>query len=302
MTKIILDTDPGIDDAIAIGAMLFSPELDVRMITSAKGNSSLSNSTRNVLKLLKFWDKKVPVYHGEENFMSYSNVNAEGIHGDTGMDGFDFGEVDDTKVSGDYQEMIYKELTESKEKVTLIGIAPLTDYAKLLTRYPEVKSKIEKIILMCGSTERGNQTPMAEYNAYCDPLAAEIVFSSGIDIVMCGLNITNNVLLTKSQVEKISSMNESGFMISRLLEHYRGGSAATGYKMHDLCAVAYAVHPEFFTTLHCNVTVETTGKYTKGCTVVDLRNKLDKPANADVCIDADASLIIDWLIDRIKLM
>lgn len=172
--------------------------------------------------------------------------------------------------------------------------------ALMLTVFPQCKENIERIVLMGGSASRGDHTPNAEFNIFADPEAAEIVFESGLPIVMCGLDVTSQATLTKENVEEIREMNKNGEMLYSLFQHYRGGSLKTGLKMHDMCAIAYLIKPELFQTQDSFVDIETQGVYTSGTTVVDLRGRLNKPSNATVCLEIDVPSFRIWVLEQLR--
>lgn len=182
---IIIDTDPGIDDALAIAIALFSEELDVRLITTVAGNVSLEHVTNNALKLLNFWGKDVPVAKGAAHPLIEPFIDASNVHGVSGMEGYDFPEPKEELLLQEHAvNAMRRVILESREPVTLVPIAPMTNIAQLLTMYPEVKENIREIVIMGGSAGRGNKGVMSEFNVATDPEAAKIVFASGLPIVM----------------------------------------------------------------------------------------------------------------------
>lgn len=304
MTKrpIIIDTDPGIDDAVAIALALFNEDLDVKLISTVAGNVSLDNVTYNVMRLLKYLNKEnIPVAAGACKPLIREAIDASGVHGKTGMEGFDFEEPDMSKVlKRNSVESMREILKQTDQKITIICIGPLTNIALLLTTYPKVKDKIEEIILMGGSTQRGNCGVMSEFNFHVDPEAAKIVMQSGLKITMTPLDVGLKALVYPEDSEQIRKMNRTGEMFYSLFKRYRGGSFSTGLKMYDSCAIAYLTCPEMFTTVYTFVDVETSGEYTSGCSVVDLKNYLKKDANAYVCTDIDADMFKKWMLESIE--
>jgi non-specific riboncleoside hydrolase len=303
MTKkpIIIDTDPGIDDAAALAIALFSKELDVRLITTVNGNVSLEKVTYNTLRLLKLFDKQVPVARGAERPLLVEPVDASDIHGETGMDGYDFEDPDNSLLLDEHAvNAMYKEIMNSNEKITIVPIGPLTNIALLLKLYPEVKENIDEVVLMGGSTGRGNASVMAEFNIYADPEAAKIVFSSGLSIVMAGLDVGLNALVYPEDSELLRDMNDTGNMIYHLFKKYRGGSFNKGLKMYDSCAIAYLLKPDLFETVDTFVDIELNGELTKGATVVDLKGYLKRDSNAKVCLDINGAEFKKWFMESIK--
>ena len=303
MTKrpIIIDTDPGIDDAVALAIALFNEQLDVRMITTVHGNVSLEKVTYNALRLMKFYDKKVPIAKGADRPLIADIIDASDIHGETGMDGYNFDEPDNELLLDKHAvNAMYDEIMSSNEKITIVPIGPLTNIALLLRLYPEVKEKIKEIILMGGSTTRGNASVMAEFNIYADPEAAKIVFSSGLPIVMAGMDVGQNALVYPEDSAQLKDMNHTGNMFYHLFKKYRGGSFNQGLKMYDSCAIAYLLKPDLFETADTFVDIELQGKYTRGATIVDLQNYLNQKSNVKVCTDIDAEGFKNWFMDNIK--
>lgn len=303
MTKrpIIIDTDPGIDDAVALAIALFNEQLDVRMITTVHGNVSLEKVTYNALRLMKFYDKKVPIAKGADRPLIADIIDASDIHGETGMDGYNFDEPDNELLLDKHAvNAMYDEIMSSNEKITIVPIRPLTNIALLLRLYPEVKEKIKEIILMGGSTTRGNASVMAEFNIYADPEAAKIVFSSGMPIVMAGMDVGQNALVYPEDSAQLKDMNHTGNMFYHLFKKYRGGSFNQGLKMYDSCAIAYLLKPDLFETADTFVDIELQGKYTRGATIVDLQNYLNQKSNVKVCTDIDAEGFKNWFMENIK--
>ncbi|QVK18395.1 ribonucleoside hydrolase RihC [Mycoplasmatota bacterium] len=298
---IIIDTDPGIDDAVAIAIALFSDELDVKLITTVAGNVSLDKVTSNALKLLKFWNKKIPVAKGANEPLIRPLEDASSVHGNSGMDGYEFETGDSSLLLKDNAvEAMYKTIMSSEEKITIMPIGPLTNIALLLKVYPQVKEKIEEIVLMGGSVTRGNKGVMSEFNIAIDPEAAKIVFSSGVPIVMAGLDVGWKALVYPEDSAKIKTFNRTGEMIYSLFQHYRGRGLRNGLKMYDSCAVAYLLKPEMFEVVNTFVDVELNGSLTTGTTVVDLKGYLKQPNNAKVCVDIDQEIFKNWLLNALK--
>ena len=300
-TPIILDTDPGIDDAVAIAAALFSPALDLQLITTVAGNVSVEKTTRNALQLLHFWNADVPVAQGAATPLVRPLRDAASVHGESGMEGYEFVEHDRLTLDVPAFQAIYERLTAATEPLTLVTIGPLTNIALLLTHYPACQAKIKRLVMMGGSAGRGNFTPNAEFNIAIDPEAAAKVFQSGLEIVMCGLDVTNQAMLTPDYLATLPQLNQTGKMLHALFSHYRSGSMNTGLRMHDLCAIAWLVRPELFTLQPCFVAVETQGEYTSGTTVVDIEGRLGHPANAQVALGLDVEGFQQWVAEVLTL-
>lgn len=297
---IIIDTDPGIDDALAIAIALFSEELDVKLISTVAGNVSLENVTNNALKLLSFWEKDIPVAAGADRPLIEPLVDASNVHGVTGMEGYDFPEPKKELLLEEHAvNAMRRVIMESAEPVTLVPIAPLTNIALLFTMYPEVKANIKEIVMMGGSAGRGNKGVMSEFNIATDPEAAKIVFDSGLPIVMAGLDVGWKALVYPKDSAKLLEMGKTGEMAYCLFKKYRGGTFGTGLKMYDSCAVAYLLCPELFTVEETFVDIELAGSMTRGCTVVDLKGYLKKKPNAKVCMDIDGEKFRKWFLEYV---
>jgi non-specific riboncleoside hydrolase len=299
--KLIIDTDPGIDDAIAIAIALFSDELDVKLITTVAGNVSLDLVTENTLKLLTFFGKGVPVAKGAKEPLIQKFDDAKNVHGASGMDGYEFGEPVRSNLLEEHAvNAMRRTILESDTKVTIAAIGPLTNIALLLKMYPEVKENIDEIVFMGGSLTRGNKTVMGEFNIATDPEAAKIVFGSGVKLVMAGLDMGLKALVYPEDSEKIKTFGKTGDMMYSLFQKYRGGSFKTGLKMYDSCAIAYLLCPEMYELTDTYIDVETQSALTLGCTIVDLKGYMKKEANAKVCTEINPDIFKEWFLKSIK--
>lgn len=298
---IIIDTDPGIDDAVALAIALFSEKVDVKLITTIAGNVNIDVVTNNALKLLTFFNKQVPVAKGATEPLIEVLEEATNVHGVSGMDGYTFEEGDKSLLLEDHAVVaMRKVIMESPEKVTLVPIGPLTNIAILLKMFPEVKENIEEIILMGGSLTRGNKGTMSEFNIANDPEAAKIVFNAGLKVTMVGLDIGWQAEILPENCTAIKGMNQVGEMLYGLFQHYRGGSLQKGLRMYDATAVAYLLNPEIFKVEHTFIDVETNGAMTRGCTVVDLKNYMKREPNAYACTEIDKEAFNAWFVEAIS--
>ena len=272
---IIIDCDPGHDDAMAILWALASPNLEIKAITTVAGNQTLEKVTNNAIKVLtKARQYKIPVACGaKEPLIRKLVIGGQIVHGDSGLEGpilpengFNISELSALKL---YEKI----LEESKEKITFVGIGPLTNIAQLLITRPDLKQKIEEIYIMGGGTI-GNWTPAAEYNIFADPEAAKVVFNSSLPIIMAGLDVTQKAYITREENEILRAQgNEISVFVAELIDyfsryHYEV-EGFPGCTLHDPCAIAALVHPELFESVQCNVDVEVTGELTRGMMVVD---------------------------------
>lgn len=308
--KIIIDCDPGHDDALAILWALASNKIDIVGITTVAGNKSIDKVTENTLKLLTLAKKtNIPVAKGQPNpLMRNLIIGGDVVHGETGLDGPALPEKEMDVIKDGAVEFLIKTLEASAEKITLVPIGPLTNIAKLFLARPDLISKIEKISLMGGGATHGNWTPFAEYNIFADPEAAKIVFNADIPIIMSGLDVTLKAYITREENEVLRSKgNQLGKFAAELIDffsrfHYEV-EGLPGCTLHDPTAIAALIHPEIFTGIQCNVDVETKGELTVGMTVVDRMNYLEKVQNMKVqkntyvLMDVDREKYVEYFID-----
>ena len=296
---LIISTDPGIDDIAAIAISLFADKLDVRMIVPTWGNVALEYTLQNALNLEKFLHTKVPVVVGANQPLVAPMISAASVHGKTGIAGFDFEEADRSLVKpGLAATVMAEEIKNSSEKVTLLGIGPLTDYALLFKQYPEVKKNIDQIVIMGGNIGRGNHSPLAEYNIAGDPEAAQVVFHSGLPIKVAPLEIGNKAHLAQDQMSKVKECGEVGNMLYSLFSHIHEPDGDPRIKIYDPTAVGILLHPEMFTLKKANVEIELRGQFTYGASVINFMDQ--ENVNAEIATDVDLDQFSKWFIDSIK--
>ena len=230
---LIIDTDPGIDDAAAITLLVDEPAFDIKLIASVSGNVGIGHTTNNALKLLTFLGRRIPVARGAAAPLMRDNRFATEAHGKSGMGSFEFPEPDDSLLTEDNAVLEERKvLMESTEPVTILTLGPLTNIALLLATFPEVKSHIERIVSMGGSTERGNIGVYGEFNISVDPEAAKMVFRSGLPITMVGLDIGRKAHLIPNDLDDLEAAGEVGKMVGSLFRSYDGGHIEEGIKMY----------------------------------------------------------------------
>ena len=296
---LIISTDPGIDDIAAMTISLFTKELDVRMIVPTWGNVVLEYTLQNPVNLQKFLHAKLPVVVGANQPLVAPMISAASVHGKTGIAGFDFEEADRSLVKpGLAATIMAEEIKNSPEKVTLLGIGPLTDYALLFKQYPEVKKNIDQIVIMGGNIGRGNHSPLAEYNIAGDPEAAQVVFHSGLPIKVAPLEIGNKAHLTQDQMSKVKECGEVGNMLYSLFSHIHEPDGDPRIKIYDPTAVGILLHPEMFTLKKANVEIELRGQFTYGASVINFMDQ--ENVNAEIATDVDLDQFSKWFIDSIK--
>ncbi|MCY9591585.1 nucleoside hydrolase [Paenibacillus chitinolyticus] len=303
--KIIMDCDPGHDDAIAIILAAVQPKLEILAITTVSGNAEIEKTTQNALKvcdLISLHD--VVVSKGASEPLVRIRETAPGIHGDSGLDGPKLPEPSRSWSEEHGVDTIIRLVKESPEPVTLLPTGPLTNIALALTKAPEIKNNIEEIVLMGGGTF-GNWTPTAEFNIWADPEAAKKVFDSGIPTVVMGLDITHQALATKEVIEEVNKIdNHVAKIVGELLvffaSTYKEMFDFDGAPVHDVLTVAYCVAPELFKTKDVNIVVETKGEYTAGTTLVDLHGVTGRKVNAKFGLELDVDGFWKLMIDALK--
>jgi len=305
--KIIIDTDPGQDDAVAILLALASPELEILGITAVAGNVPLHLTEKNALKICELAGRReMKVYAGAIRPLVRKLVTAEHVHGKTGLDGPDLPEPA-MKLQDKYAiDFIVETLMkEEPGTVTLCPLGPLTNIALALVREPRIASRIKRIVLMGGGFfEGGNVTPTAEFNIYVDPHAADVVFRSGVPIVMMPLDVTHKALTTAKRVEAFRRMGTKvGDATAELLDFFERFDeekyGTDGGPLHDPCVIAYLLKPELFKGRECNVEVETGSELTMGMTVIDWWGVTSRKKNAMVMRDIDHEGFFSLLTERL---
>ncbi|MEX0491542.1 pyrimidine-specific ribonucleoside hydrolase RihA [Raoultella terrigena] len=303
---IILDCDPGHDDAIAIVLALASPELDVKAITSSAGNQTPEKTLRNVLRMLTLLQRQdIPVAGGARKPLMRELIIADNVHGESGLDGPALPEPDFAPQNCTAVELMAKTLRESPQPVTIVATGPQTNVALLLNGHPELHDKIARIVMMGGAMVLGNWQPAAEFNIYVDPEAAEIVFQSGIPVVMAGLDVTHRAQIHDMDIERFRQVgNPVATIVAELLDffmeyHKDAKWGFTGAPLHDPCTIAWLLKPELFTCVERWVGVETQGKYTQGMTVVDYYFLTGNQPNTTVLLDVDREGFVDLLAERL---
>jgi pyrimidine-specific ribonucleoside hydrolase len=302
---IILDCDPGHDDALAITLALARPELELLGITTVGGNSPLANTTRNALRVLALLGRSdIPVAPGAERPLLREPWIPVEFHGASGLDGADLPEPAASPRPEGALAMAEALIAGAGRPVTLVATAPLTNVALLLRARPGVRGGIERICLMGGSLGEGNTTAAAEFNIWQDPEAAAIVFASGIPISMVPLDVTHRALFLEPDVARLEAL---GTRIARvwvdLLRffaiYHRKRYGWDGSPIHDAVAVAHVAAPGLVSTRPLRVDVETAGELTRGRTVADPEGLRGLPANAEVGVDIDRGRFVDMLVEAI---
>lgn len=305
--KIIIDTDPGQDDAAAIMLALASPELEVLGITAVAGNVPLRLTARNTRIVTEICGRSdIPVFAGADAPLKRKLVTAEHVHGKTGLDGVEIFEPASPLEDIHAVDFIIEALRRQPDKtITLCPLGPLTNIAMAFERAPDVISRVEQIVLMGGGYfEGGNITPSAEFNIFVDPEAAQIVFAAGVPLTMMPLDVTHKVLTTRARVDRLrANGNRASLAMTGMLEFFERFDeqkyGTDGGPLHDPTVIAWLIEPDIFAGRYCNVEIETGSQLTLGATVVDWWKVTKRPENALVIRDVDADRFFDLLIDRL---
>ena len=299
---IVIDCDPGHDDAIAILLALASPEVELLGVTTVAGNQILEKTTRNALKVLELAGRAdVPVAAGADRPLRRTLRTAAHVHGETGLDGPDLPEPAATAVSGHAADVL-AELLEPG--VVLVPTGPLTNVALLFERHPDLKKRLKRIVWMGGAIGEGNVTPAAEFNAFVDPEAAAAVFGSGVEVTMIGLDVTHKALFTRAHADRLRGTGRAGRAVAELSDFFQRFHESRygfdGSPIHDALAVAAVIDPSLVTTVECSIAIETASEFCDGRTVVDRWHVTDRPHNAQVGVDVDADRFLELLVERIS--
>ena len=305
--RIIIDTDPGQDDAVAILLALGSAEIEVAGITAVAGNVPLALTEKNARKICELAGRPdIEVFAGAVRPLMRALVTAEEVHGQTGLNGPQLPEPEMALQDRHAVDFLVETLMrEESGSITLCALGPLTNIALALIREPKIAPRIREIVLMGGGFfEGGNITPAAEFNIHVDPHAADIVFRSGAPIVMMPLDVTHKALTTAKRIDAIRGLGTRiGDAVAAMLEFFERFDeekyGTDGGPLHDPCVIAYLLRPELFAGRTCNVTVETTSELTMGMTVVDWWGVTGRPANALVMRDVDSNGFFELLTQRL---
>jgi len=306
--RIIIDTDPGQDDAVAILLALASPaEIDVLGIVAVAGNVALAHTERNARRIVELAGRpEVLVFAGCARPMARKLVTAEHVHGRTGLDGVDLPEPQVPLQAKHGVDFIVETLRAGEPgSITLCTLGPLTDVAMALVMAPDIAQHIREIVMMGGAYfEVGNITPTAEFNIFVDPEAADVVMKSGVPIVMAPLDLTHRILSTRARLDAIARLgNKSGAAVAGLLSFSERFDLAKygslGAPLHDPTVIAYLLKPELFTGKTINVSIETASPLTLGMTVADWWQITDRPRNVHYLRDGDGDGFFALLTERL---
>ena len=299
---IILDCDPGHDDAIALLLALASPEVELLGVTIVHGNQTLEKTTANALRVLDLVGRDdVSVAPGADRPLVREPTVASHVHGESGLDGPALPAAGRAALDEHAVDFMERTIAASTVPVTLVPTGPLTNIALLLERTGG--ANVERIVLMGGAIAEGNMTPAAEFNIWCDPEAAQAVFSAPIAKTMIGLDVTHRAVTTPALQERLVATGQVGAFVADLVEffavYHRETYGWDGAPIHDAVAVAHVIRPGLVTTVDCNVEVEVVSELCRGRTVVDLWRRTGRDENADVGVELDTDGFFDLLVERI---
>ncbi len=308
--KIIIDTDPGQDDAVAILLALASPELDVLGVTCVAGNVELDLTTINACKICELAGKPdTLVFSGASKPFSRTLVTAKHVHGKTGLDGVELPNPKMEIAKTHAVDFIIDSVMDANDyEITLCALGPLTNLALAMTQEPKIVSKINQVVLMGGGFfEGGNITPAAEFNIFVDPEAASIVLGSGVKIVMMPLDVTHKVLATRSFIQKISaSGSRTGTAVAGLLNFFGRYDSdkygSDGAPLHDPNVIAYLLRPDFYNGRKINVEVELESELTLGMTVADWWQITEKRKNVQFMKEVQAHEVLELIVSRLSTL
>ena len=310
MQKLIIDTDPGQDDAVAILLALASPEFDLLGITTVAGNVPLKLTTINARKICDLAGRlDCLVFAGQNRPMARTLVTAEHVHGHTGLDGTDMPPPQTPVQEMPAVNFLINSIREHPAgAVTIATLGPLTNLGIALQQAPDIATKVRQVVMMGGGFfEGGNITVSAEFNIFVDPEAADILFRSGVPIVMMPLDVTHKVLTHKKRIDRFAALgNQTGLQIANMLsfsERFDEEKYGTdGGPLHDPCTIAWLLAPELFSGRHCNVVIETNSELTLGMTVIDWWRVSNRAPNAMVMRDVDDDGFFELLLKRASLL
>jgi purine nucleosidase/pyrimidine-specific ribonucleoside hydrolase len=307
VTEIILDCDPGHDDAIALLLALASPELNLLGVTTVSGNQTLEKTTANAIRVLDHVGRdEIPVAAGAPRPLVRERHVAGYVHGESGLDGPDLPPPSRKPEPAHAIDWIARTIVSRPDPVTLVATAPLTNVALFLARYPELDTRIDRIVLMGGAIGEGNETPAAEFNVWADPEAAHRVFASGLDLTMVGLDVTHQAPMRPIHAERLAAAGTAGRLTADLYHFFAavhrrryGWDAAP---VHDAVAIAHVIDDTLLDTRHCGVIVDTAPGLSRGRTHVDLSGHAAWEPNCRVAVGIDSERFLELLITRLTAL
>ncbi len=305
-TPILIDCDPGHDDAIALLLALASPEVELVGVTTVSGNQTLDKTTANALRVLEYVGRgDIPVAAGADRPLVREQFAAAHVHGESGLDGPDLPAPQGVAIAQHAVKFLAEQIRAHDGAITLVPTGPLTNIALLLELEPDARP--ERIVLMGGAVGEGNITPAAEFNIWCDPEAAQRVFDSGIDVTMIGLDVTHQALITSADAERLRAAGRVGKLVAELIDFYSQFHSLRypdldGSPMHDPVAVAHVIWPDLVTTKPAFISVDCDWEDGRGRTNVDWRGREERAPNSTVGLGIDGRRFAGLLIERISAL
>ncbi|WP_057769331.1 nucleoside hydrolase [Lactobacillus selangorensis] len=298
---ILLDIDPGIAGNAALSIAINDPGVKLKLVTTEADGPKITPTTRHVLNIMQLYHVRIPVAQGAVRPLHKPFEPDERIHGEFGLDDYIFPEYRVAPLSEPAVAAAYQTLQHSKQPLTIVALGAYTNIAQLLTSHPDIKPKIKRIIAFGGSLHGGNMTSAAEFNVYSDPTAAQILYHAGVSIVMVGLDVSRQALLTTETMQKLGTLGPIGQMFQDLFTSYYNMNL-NGIPVFDINALAYLCHPEFYQTRSYWIDVQTNGP-AAGTTVADIRDAYHQgQVNAAVCETVDAAAFNQWFLSEITQM
>lgn len=302
---LILDCDPGHDDALAMILAAHNPALNLLGITTVSGNGGIAKVTLNARRVATLANINVPIAEGAGKAILGAIEEASDIHGESALDGAELPEPKNELSALHAVDLMAKLIKDHSEPVTLVATGPLTNIALFLKMYPQLKNRVAEIVFMGGSASRGNRTPYAEFNIWMDPEAADVVLRSGLPLTMCGLDVTHQALVTK---EIFTALEQMGTPLSSTIigllkffaKTYDEVFEMPDPPLHDPVAIALLIDRSVVKSRHVNVQVELSGPLTRGATVVDIYQRLGEPANCNVALDLDFDKFWSMMLEAIN--
>lgn len=305
--SIILDCDPGHDDAIAIMVAHANEHIDLLGITVVSGNQTLEKTGINALNVCQYLNIDVPVCLGASEPLIKDRQVCPDIHGETGLDGFDFPNLEKSFDHRTAVDFLIETLLQSEEKLTIVTTGPMTNIAMALKLKPEINEKIEELVLMGGAYQHGNVSPAAEFNIFADPEAAYIAFRSGLQVKMFGLDVTRKVLVLPDIIERMKKINnQASFLFTKLMVEFNKNQKTVfglpGGPLHDPLPLVYLIDPTVveMTLVHCDIDISRGTSY--GRTNCDMFDYLKLPKNVHVAIDVNVNKFWDIIEKCIKAL
>jgi purine nucleosidase len=307
--RVIFDTDPGVDDAMALFLLLRSPELELEAVTTVFGNVDVEQTTRNAVILLDVAGRQdIPVAGGAGRPLMLQRQRQQGgavVHGDNGLGGITLPTPSRTAGSQRAAELIVERVMQSPGEITLIAVGPLTNIALATSLEPRIVENVRELIVMGGAASvPGNVTPLAEANFHNDPEAASIVVSAGYRLVLVGLDVTLQAIITPEQVDQVRDRGGAIGAFTHAVSshygaHYARRTGRIGFPMHDSAAVGYAINPSYFSTERWYLEIETVSPRGAGMVMTDRRGRWGQPPNASVCVGIDADRFVRFYLERL---